>query len=1128
MALGDMNAAHVLEKCISGEVSEANALPQLLHMHRENPRDVVAALSEKANFVVQQADAGQAAIRAGAFLVNVASFLDRQIRESEEGSTSGASSKGNTKKSIGCQAQSKSAEVSRPLLDHILLLSGGKNRAAKDRATRAQGCTMISALALQVPGHRAAEDKLLEFALDRVPSIREKAVRGLAGISGNSKAAELALMARTTDQCTAVRASAVRALKVSAGTAGTLLERIDDVEACVRGQLFMRLSEHPAAIAELGPAALARLIAGLSDRTSSVRSAAGQAVDAWKEHLGGGVLQLLERCDLTSDEALGEAAAAALAARFPEEGSRVARLWLGQMTGNKDQAVPLPDGPAPVLFARLAISSMTEDAREEILDVPSILKRTYGVLEATQQNDAKSAWHDYLLRQLLKVVALADICDESVRRQVEKVAEAVLFRAPLPKTAITEMGTTEGTCRVAQSAIDLAIVIIRKVCGLVRFQSATAKHQALEARSSARVVMLLSEISNPFERKDEDAVDGGEHPFTTQLSLQIEELNHCIEKHQKTKANLDAGKKKALAEEDYIQAQQIKEQSKQNDKNLAELKSERERLLAKRDRVCMRTLMIVQALLRWSNSDIRRDSALYGTMDLILKPMIQLPALSKELEVAAIYAICLFCVRDGMVAKQHWSLLLTIFRQIREIETNEARASLAMDGSPAWYTTRARAAICARALADCARLHGQVLDRAEIISAASALSAVPFSSRKVVLEPLCGWFLSLGHMFFEEHLKVPVIDVHWALGWMLVEAFKQRPEENELERKRVQAEMAPATGQKKRGLSWVTRPQEEAANRGQERVEESQQPETEESDAIEDIAMASRLTQFFALLPKLPGKHGAPMLSLALESIAESGLWRRGVLLPDTSDGQTRWMRNFSWPELFTFVHERVPAELRFRLWRCSLQICVNSPALAPLAEIPFALAAVAADAPPGAAELLQEALQLGADPDSLAPLQSRLPQLPEPSDAKKMVLPPVVGIGLPMLGAEGKLLLAPVDGMNAEKDRREELAELGINVEAWAPADIEVPKMLPQHHKMRMAQRKERGPRKGNSLETVESQPPARQENVLPLPPQAEAVAAAKNQPAEMQEGPPEAKRRRVVKKQTDGQVRLPLAEIR
>ena len=39
----------------------------------------------------------------------------------------------------------------------------------------------------------------------------------------------------------------------------------------------------------------------LSFRTLSVRSAAGSAVDAWCQHLGG-VLVLLDRCDLMSDE----------------------------------------------------------------------------------------------------------------------------------------------------------------------------------------------------------------------------------------------------------------------------------------------------------------------------------------------------------------------------------------------------------------------------------------------------------------------------------------------------------------------------------------------------------------------------------------------------------------------------------------------------------------------------------------------------------------------------------------------------------------------------------------------------------------------------------------------------------
>jgi hypothetical protein len=54
----------VFEQCLAGEVAESNALPQLLHLYRGNSRSVLAALSEKANFVVANADAGPAAGRA--------------------------------------------------------------------------------------------------------------------------------------------------------------------------------------------------------------------------------------------------------------------------------------------------------------------------------------------------------------------------------------------------------------------------------------------------------------------------------------------------------------------------------------------------------------------------------------------------------------------------------------------------------------------------------------------------------------------------------------------------------------------------------------------------------------------------------------------------------------------------------------------------------------------------------------------------------------------------------------------------------------------------------------------------------------------------------------------------------
>ncbi|CAK9001498.1 Hypothetical protein (Fragment), partial [Durusdinium trenchii] len=163
--------------------------------------------------------------------------------------------------------------------------------------------------------------------------------------------------------------------------------------------------------------------------------------------------------------------------------------------------------------------------------------------------------------------------------------------------------------------------------GLVRFQVQSAKTQALEARCSTRVVLLVSEICQPFETVEEDEGEG--QSFTTRLSLKIQELNNEIERHQKTKDQIDAAKKKAAANEEYIQAQKLKDQSRKNDNDLGTLQGERDRLLQQRDTVCMRVLSIVSALLRWSNSDLRKDPALMGTLNQILLPMVSLPALSK-------------------------------------------------------------------------------------------------------------------------------------------------------------------------------------------------------------------------------------------------------------------------------------------------------------------------------------------------------------------------------------------------------------------------------------------------------------------------------------------------------------------
>ncbi|CAE7292983.1 unnamed protein product [Symbiodinium microadriaticum] len=266
------------------------------------------------------------------------------------------------------------------------------------------------------------------------------------------------------------------------------------------------------------------------------------------------------------------------------------------------------------------------------------------------------------------------------------------------------------------------------------------------------------------------------------------------------------------------------------------------------------------------------------------------------------------------------------------------------------------------------------------------------------------------------------IDMHgldWYLHLLGVATKKSRS--------RVRAVPEPPVS-RKRGLSWVSRPAE--AKAAAEADSDSGNPKKElprglwvdvgtrvegfncqavpEVESVhndeEAIAMASRLTQFFALLPEL--EFAQALQSLVVQA-SMCGLWRRGVLLPSNEDGQTRWLRNFSWPELFAFVHERLPIEMRFRLWR------------------PLGMSWVG-----GAPELLAEALELGADPEALvlASVRRRRTVLDE-WEAKK--LPPAIGI--PSDLATPRLLLPPADALAVEAQRRQELAALGVDIEASA-----------------------------------------------------------------------------------------------
>jgi len=686
-----------------------------------------------------------------------------------------------------------------------------------------------------------------------------------------------------------------------------------------------------------------------------------------------------------------------------------------------------------LLFARHALANMSDEKRDELVDVPLVLQRCLEALDQVARPHGA-----LLLKHMVHVAALVDFCEDAMRACAEKLAEAILSRGPTEQLAgADDFGI-----------MDLGVLLLRKALGLVgAMQLRPAKQQAHESQCSTKVVLIVSDLCQPLQGDAGDD-DLGEGNFAVRLSLKLQDVQSKIAVRTARRGEFAKEKKKAVANEEFIQAEKIKQAAKTNDDELVALQAEEKKLKNDRDVSLLRVLAILKSLLRWSNSDLRRDPALSGILDQILRPVVSLPALSEEVELAAVTSICLLCARDPTTAKSHWGLLMELLRMLRmdeKVTASERRMH------------QARASVAARTLVDCSLVHHShgAMDREEVLSAAHALAAVPFASRTVAIEPMMRWLTAFGHIFFEEHLREPVLEVQWALGWMLVEAFKQEVQEDEEEEHASPKKPNAAAKGKSlaRGNSWVT-PNPRTVGAAAPQAEEEE--EGDDMDEEEATAIASKVLRFFNLLPKLPGKHGAPMLSLALESVAESGLWRRGVLLQRFSCGKERWVRGFSWPQLFAFTYERLSEQMHFRLWKCSLQLCVLAPRNALLAEVHLALIRCIKTAPPGAGELVREAVAKGADESALAPLLEKLP------------------------GAQGdipagapELLLPREEALELERERRISLSGLGIQVEAWAPAELPEHFNVPPHHRMLLrAKGKEDKAGKKKGINTIVPQP--------------------------------------------------------
>merc|ERR1719424_2044680 len=93
---------------------------------------------------------------------------------------------------------------------------GGPANAPKEKAQRAQSASLITDLAAHVGDHVVAKATLLEYAEDKVPAIREKALQALSHMTPDDNV-QKRLMVCSKDNDKMVRTAAVASMSPTCG-----------------------------------------------------------------------------------------------------------------------------------------------------------------------------------------------------------------------------------------------------------------------------------------------------------------------------------------------------------------------------------------------------------------------------------------------------------------------------------------------------------------------------------------------------------------------------------------------------------------------------------------------------------------------------------------------------------------------------------------------------------------------------------------------------------------------------------------------------------------------------------------------------------------------------------------------
>lgn len=429
------------------------------------------------------------------------------------------------------------------ILDHCL-----KIVEAVSKHVRYHVCQLIDKMLKSMPDNAIVDDYVLDSiqkamiarCTDKAPKVRTQAMYAMGRLQEPNNPdcciQRLYKFHMNRDPCADVRAAVIQCMSVTRDNINQVIRRVDDINNNVRKAAYLYLSKVSVNVFSIRHR-VEFMQKGLSDDFAMVRTAALGMLDKWCDHYDNNYSKLLEALEAQTFESTSIKVLNVIFGRSERD------KLIKQIPLDKERKlIPIDELTSETaLYWRCLIEYLNKESCEEKLDEcrPELSKFCAYILEyqsmmnSTSSNATKQSCQVFTLCQLYKIAMVYDLSDEVGRRNLDKLIRETLQSDKCPV-----------------SIIELITLYYEKVEPDVDKRVEQLTHIISEIRSpSMKPNVVIEQLSDEEQHQRK--------MLQSKKQLELRSLEN--EMYRKT------------AEQDFIEAQKIKEKIIELQKEVKEL-----------------------------------------------------------------------------------------------------------------------------------------------------------------------------------------------------------------------------------------------------------------------------------------------------------------------------------------------------------------------------------------------------------------------------------------------------------------------------------------------------------------------------------------------------------------------------